>query len=207
MVDYLDIRDSLNIDFSYPDSVFTGNMTYSTLFLPPAFGIVMDEKLASLFINAYLNDAGFKHLYERPYFILIGTDSIDDIFNEVDSDFRENPNFVYTYFVGTNKGKLLYMYVFECPPKYKDDYDRFVEGKYSTFSTDYKSKFARIIPDENGNFIESHLYGVIYKTPSLKRKVENLLFLDPKEKLDKNQEYFGKPDKKVETFRYMYIKN
>lgn len=195
----MNLREKVDITIKYPESVFTGDRTYSSLFLPPVFGIMFDSTLSKMLVNTYLNDKHLNHNYNRPLFLLLKVRDIDYRYNEVNLDLIKNPNFVYKYCVGTNKGYILYMYVFESPKEFEQDYDNFIKGKYSQFSPKLKSKFARVVPDLTGKYVESPLYGAIYKTPTLKKSIENILF-EPGEKLDPSQEYFGKPDINIETF-------
>lgn len=197
----MNILEPWKVEINYPNSVFTGQVTYSTLFLSPVFGINLDGKISNYLVNMYLNDAQLEHLYLRPLFILLKTKEIDNDFVEIDNMLQKNRNFVYTYAVGEHEDEKLYMYVFNCPDEYIVDYDKFVNGEYSKFSSKLKAKFSRVIPAGTG-YEESPLYGVLYKTPSFKKKVEKFLFNDPTEHLDNESEYFGKPDSKIEIFRY-----
>ena len=193
------------IKINIPNSPFTGNRTYSSLFLPPAFNIPFDSTLAAYLVNTYIDDAGLKHSFKRPYFVLLQANDISENFKELDRELKENQYFVYDYYVGSNEdGSMLFMYVFECPNELRTDYDKFLKGEYSKFSANFKSRFAKIVPDIHGKYIQSPLYGVLYKTPEWKKKIEGII-CDPNENehLDANQEFFGKPEEKFEIFRYV----
>lgn len=197
------IRELLDLDLNLPNSPYSGHRTYSSLFLTPAFSINLNSDLYDYFINTYIDDYDFKHLHERPLFLLTETLTTGGSYKEVDRELRLNKNFRHTYIAGTHKGMMLIMYVFECPDEYKADYDRFLKGQYSKFSEKYKERFPKVTRDSKGKYVESPLYGAIYKTATFKKQVEKMI-CDPKEgeRLDPNQEYFGIPSRKIEIFRY-----
>lgn len=199
----INTRDIIETNISFPNSIYTGQRTYSSLFLIPAFDIDVSSDIYDFFVNAYIDDYQLKHVYKRPLFILLETRGLTTRFKKINEQLRKHKYFIYDYVAGSYQDKILYMYVFECPDEFKNDYDRFLKGEYSKFSDKYKTRFQKSYEDERGNFIESPLYGAIYKTPTFKRKVEKLLF-DPSDgqKLDPQQEYFGSPERKIEVFRY-----
>jgi hypothetical protein len=198
----MNTREIINIEVKLPNSVFSGQSTYSSLFLPPVFDLNVHGDVSDYLINAYTNDAGIQHVYTRPLFVLLATNPLDPSFKQVNTDLLRNRNCVYSYCAGSYKDEILYMYVLECPDEYREDYDKFSNGQYSKFSSKLKARFARTIPDSRGQYVESPLYGIIYKTPTFKKKVEQYIFLDPTEKLDKEQEYFGTPSENIEIFRH-----
>lgn len=193
-----DIRKAIHVDVKIPNSPFSGNRTYSTLFLAPAFELNLNSALWHYFVNAYLDDYTIEHVYKRPLFILLETRKLDDSFKRVDFDLQRNKNFRYSYVAGTHGLSFLFMYVFECPEQYTEEYDRFLKGQYSKFSERYKGRFYKIIPDSEGGFDESPISGVMYKTDKLKEKVEDIIGVP----LSPSQEYFGIPDKRIEIFNY-----
>jgi hypothetical protein len=193
-------RQQIDVPITFPDSIFTGNRTYSSLFLAPAFDLDFYGEAYDFFVNAYIQDREVHTAFKRPLFLLLETNEISDKFKRVHQELIANKNFVYTYCAGSFENRLLYMYVFECPDEFRDDYDKFLKGAYSKFSPKYKGCFIRLVQDVHGDFIESPLFGAIYKTRYFKKKVESLLF-EPGEFLDKDQEYFGVPSRKIEVFR------
>ena len=198
MKNLYDIRKVIEADFKMPNSPFSGNRTYTSLFLIPAFEINLNSLIYHFFVNAYLDDYKIEHIYKRPMFFLVETKKIDDNFRRIDLDLQRNKNFRYTYVAGTHGLSFLFMYVFECPSQYAQEYDRFLNGEYSKFSENYKGRFYRLIQDQEGGFDESPISGVMYKTAKTKEKVEKIIDVQ----LSPSQEYFGKPDKKLEIFRY-----
>lgn len=192
------LKERTRLKVSRPNSVFSGENTYTTLFLMPAFDCFMDTGRYKYFINSYIDDIGIKHCFKRPLFVLVKYEAHTEGLLELTNYLRGNKYFVYTYLAGTTDNALLRMFVFECPPKYKSDYDAFLQAKYSKFSDQYKTKFNPSFRSVTGVAVESPLYGVVYKTETLKRKVEGFIG----QKLDKEQEYFGILTPEFEIFRY-----
>jgi hypothetical protein len=165
----------LEIELIVPASEFTGIHTYSTMFMPPPFDIFIDNNIANVMVNCYLDDSQLKHLFRKPLFFLIKIPDINKTFLQIERYLRDNKNFSYTYPVGkTAKGEYLFMYVFECPEKYGADYDKFLDSKYSETSAEFKSLFHKSIPVQ-GKTVENPVYGVLHKTPSIKETVERIL--------------------------------
>lgn len=200
------IFEAVNLNLKELDLAFSGPHTYTSLFMPQPYGIYLDQTLSTMFINAYIDDAELKHLFVRPLFLLLQIQSLNEKFYKIDKYLRENNNFVYTYAAGVHGGEFLFMYVFECPEKYKADYDKFIDGRYSEFSNDLKSIYHRVLPTPKGP-IENPIYGAVFKTPQMKKITESILSayhgreVDSPVILDTNQEYFGLPNSKYEIFR------
>lgn len=182
-------------------SPFSGENTYTTLFLVPAFDVYMDTPFYKYFINAYIDDKDLTHYFKRPLFILVHLKDNSDRTADLQNYLVTRKAFIYDYIVGTKDGSLLKMYVFECPSKFKADYDLFLKARYSKFSNDYKAKFNRIITSVTGQNMESPLYGAVHRTPTMKKKVEAIIG----EVLDKEQEYFGELKPDYEIFRYVKV--
>lgn len=183
-----------------PQSVLSGANTYSTLFLIPAFDVHLDKYLYGMFVNSYTNDMELNHVYSKPLFVLVSVDNPRDyLYLKTDMILRENKTHVYNYVVGRWQGSYLIMYVFECPEEFSADYEAFTLGKYSTFSERYKQRFTKMVPNLNGEVIESPIYGVLYKTNIMKSKIEKIIG----QRLEKSQELFSVPIPEYETFRYI----
>lgn len=94
-----------------------------------------------------------------------------------------------------------YMYVFDIPKRYEDDYERFSTGRYSEMSEDAKGlicKYSGVKPIMN-----STVYKVLYKTADQKKKIEDLIG----EKLSLSAEVYSKPDLDREVYSLLSIKN
>lgn len=195
----IDIWSVASVPVNQINSPFSGDNTYSTLFLTPAFDVYLEAHLYHTFINSYIDDAEIKHLFKRPLFALIKYKERTLDVKEVNAYLKSKPSYVYSYLAGTYKDCYLRVYVFECPSAFKNDYDRFIKGEYSKFSYEYKDKFNKTTTSPSGIPIESPLYGVVNKTGFLKRKMEKIM----DEKLSPSQEYFGIPIPEFEVFRYV----
>jgi hypothetical protein len=194
-----DIKKITSVTLNEINSHFSNTSTYSTLFLIPAFDIELNSKVFEMFENAFVDHQDFMHLYERPLFCLfkVGEKEISK-FQEITPLLISNPNFVYTYCAGRTNNFYLFMYVFECPEPYKIDYDKFLEGKYSEFSLALKSKFNNKVMLTNGVQDESPIYGALFKTSDMRRKMEAIVG----QRIDVNGEFWPAPKDEFEIFNY-----
>jgi len=197
MVSEDNIKEVTHVKTTTPHSPFSGDKTYSSLFLPNMFDVVIDRPVYDFFVNCYIDDYGLSHLFDKPLFVLLKTEKLDNYFQAVESLITSNKNFVYTYPVGTNYGGYLFMYVFECPKVFEKDYDRFKNGEYSSFSKELKMRYPRLIPMQ-GRAMESPIYGALFKTQYHRGKVEEIVG----EKIEKGQELWATPKPDYEIFRF-----
>lgn len=94
-----------------------------------------------------------------------------------------------------------YMYVFNLPNNFKEDYYKFCEGKYSTLSQEAKSLICklsgvRVIQD-------SIVYKVLYKTADQKAVIEELIG----ELLPLDAEVYSSPNLEREYYSQYFIKS
>lgn len=181
-----------------PKSVFSGENSYTTLFMLPMYEVYMDSTRYKHFINGYVDDVGLRHCFKRPLFILIKYEAHTESLLEITNYLMSKKSFVYSYLAGTEGNSLLKMFVFECPNQFRTDYDHFLKGKYSKFSAHLQQKFNQFIKSIDGSAMESPLFGAIHKTSTFKKTVEKIL----DERLSPNQEYFGELKNEFEIFRY-----
>lgn len=94
-----------------------------------------------------------------------------------------------------------YMYVFNLPSRFKEDYQKFCEGSYSHLSDDAKSlicKLSGVKPIQ-----ESVVYKVLHKTLDQKQRIEELIG----EKLPLEAEVYSVPNLEREYYSQYYIKS
>lgn len=187
-----------------------GKYNKTTTFLLPSvgLGIFQIKTIASYLVNAYLEDESLEHNFERPVFVLFSISKTQEkTWNDFEYKLQKNPNYVYDYYVGTNEKETLIMYVFKVPEKWKDIYSLFKEGKYFEFDEDYK----KIFPKEAinlGKIVESKVYGVLYKTQSLKEYLIQEFVIDPDDQnefentLNSMDNWWDLPDKKYEHIKF-----
>jgi hypothetical protein len=198
-INEVDIKHVSQVDINSFYSPFSGPYTYTTLFLQPGFDVKLDETHSPLFINSFLNDYKLTHKFEKPLFFLIKTQHLlDPLFVSINSFLNANKNFVFSYPIGMRGDEYLFMYVFQCPEKFHEDYDLFMMGKYSHFSPDFKNRFEKKVLDKEGKTVDSPIYGVIHKTDKTRKKIESIIG----EPLGSDQEYFGTLYPHLEIFRY-----
>jgi hypothetical protein len=159
---------------------------------------LIDKNLGPFFVNAYIEDLEFEHSYRFPLFLLIKVKEHNQEYKDIHQTLAGNKNFVYSYVAGREGMEYLYMYVFECPSEFIKDYERFLQGTYSKFSPSYKSRFNRTVPNREGRFVESPIYGALFRTAKIKEKIERIIG----ETLGNEQEYWGVYEPRIEIFRY-----
>lgn len=202
----INVSDVVKEEYITPVSVFDGEYTKTTQFMLPAIGINKESKLIqNYFLNSYIDDKGIDHRYERPVFILFAIKSFADRdWRKIYETLVKSPNYVDDYDCGKQDNKNLVMMVFRVPDEFEKDYYHFKRGRYSQFSQDYKSKFPKQVPDENGKMKDSVIWKIIHKDPSLKRELEDEFWMD-EGALDDAKEIWDLPRKEREYYRYAPI--
>ena len=89
------------------------------------------------------------------------------------------------------------VFVFTVPEYYKDDYDKFINGKYSKCSMEYKLQILSFHEEE----IEDRLGQILFKSSALRDKLEYELDAV----LPKNSELYSKLNIQDETFNFKQI--
>lgn len=195
------VKEMLKEDYVTPSSAFDGTYTKTTQFMLPVIGINWKNKLIlSFFENAYFDDAGHEHRYERPIFALFKVaDFASREWAKVYSALVKCNEYVNDYDIGQQGGKNLVMVVFKVPKEFGKDYNYFKHGMYSKFSETFKKKFPRYIGDKE----ESLIWGIMNKSAETKRKVEEEFCL-AEGQLDwpDTEEIWDKPRKTREVYRY-----
>lgn len=201
----IDVDESVSNDYVVRDSEFDGRYTKTSLFLMPAIGFnIHSSQTRPYFVNAFLDDKGCQHEYERPIFVLLKTRTFSDTgWKRLNNELQKKPEFITSYDCGTQNEHDLIMYVFQCNDFYKDDYYNFRKGKYSKFSDAYKKKFSEIIIDEKGHPVKSIMYGVINRTDEMKKKVAKMLKLEYKFVNEELEELWERPRREREYYRFL----
>jgi hypothetical protein len=206
----VDINEVTKQEYITPVSIYDGKYTKTTQFMLPSVGVNVKNRLIfKFFLNAYLQDMGHRHQYERPIFVLFNVKNFGDRdWEKVYSALVKSPNYINDYDIGKQEGNSLVMLVFKVPDEFERDYYYFKRGKYSKFSEVYKEKFPKISQDVDGNQKESILWQVVNKDPALKREIEEEFGMDEGE-LDKPtdgvfaDEIWDIPRKNREYYRYV----
>jgi hypothetical protein len=129
----------------------------SVYFVLPMVGL--DSKYFSL-INSYLGDNLNKPNY-----------NFNKIFANIkynDEKLRANPFYNTEYALPDRT----WMYVFNIPEFFENDYVLFCDGKYSQFSADYKNQITKYLQKP---VQDSHIFKIIHKTADRKEYIENLV--------------------------------
>lgn len=184
-------------------SLYDGKYTKTTQFILPAVGINLKNQLVfRFFINAYVGDKGHENAYERPIFVLFGTEDVKNPYwLKTYNALTESKNYTTDYDCGIQDNKHLVMMIFQVPKQFVDDYYNFKKGKYSKFSEEFKSKFPQYIKEGTGPEKESIIWQVINKADSLKREVERE-FMMPEGSMNDAEEIWDIPRRNREYYRY-----
>lgn len=139
-------------------------------------------------INCYLKDKRNKPELKDKIFINL---------KNYDNKLLKIPEFLEFYQLEDRS----YIYVFNIPEKFIEDYYRFCEGKYSKMSGDAKKlivKLSGITPAT-----ESVVHKVLYKTTEQKMKIEELIG----QKLYDTEEVYSIPNLDREAYSLLSIRN
>ncbi len=176
-----------------------GKFTKTTQFLLPAIELSITPKFLTYFLNAFLNDVEYEHVYKRPLFLLFKCTKSKE-WAQAYKELKDNKNYRTDYNVGFKDGWDLVMMVYEVPESLHEDYLNFKKGKYSHFSIDYKKRFPRFISTSNKKE-EARIWQVIHKSPDLRRSIEHELKI-PSSLLDDEDELWDIPRKNTEFYNY-----
>jgi len=202
----VNIEELLRQDYKVPESVFDRKRTKTTHFLLPTVFPNSSLTGSEFFVNAFVDDNGFKHTLDRVLFCLFKVDVRNPKWVSLSQKLKAKGEFLLDYFCGIQDGRHLIMMIFKIPDKHLNEYILFLEGKYSKFSEDYKKLFPRKVYNENGATIDSTIWSVLYKTPELKEKLESFFTINPNganpTRFDPDDELWGIPEPKFEVYRH-----
>lgn len=123
---------------NYLEIVQTKNC--SSLFLVPCLGISTQIKVNQGYKNSYLADASKPEYGEGHLFLLFQPSSIENFNLFVDNEKFRTSLFKEHY--SAKEGEFL---VYKFPEKYKADFEKFMQAKYSEFSKDIRIYFPRMV--------------------------------------------------------------
>jgi hypothetical protein len=202
----IDINEVIQEPYIVPESVFDRKRTKTSHFMlntvfPSGSSIATTE----YFVNAFLDDGGFKHKnLQRPLFILFKTTLNDNKWTTICQRLRAKDEYVLEYFCGIHEGKHLIMMIFQIPEKFTVEYEHFKAGRYSKFSDDYKRLFQQFISNEKAQPVESVVWRVMHKSKELRKELETYFTITPKNayRFEEDDELWGLPEPLYEVYRY-----
>lgn len=158
------------------ESIYNGRYTKTALFLLRMIDLNLQHPLVNKFLyNAFLDDKGLQHTFERPIFLLFKVEKLNDKeFMQLFQTLRELGHRRYDYDLGKQDGHNLVMVVCQTPDKWKDDYYHFKAGRYSKMSDAYKLLFPKEIYNGTAVKQESMVWGALHKSKTLKDRVANI---------------------------------
>lgn len=193
------IQESQVEKYQTKETIFDGYYTKTTHFLLAGLGINPNSNIfKNHFLNTYIDDAGLEHNLRNPLFLLLKTREFDDSWKKLEAILKSMKFFVMEYDVGMDRDNYLVMFVFEFPEIYAPDYYKFLAGEYSKFSAPYKRLFKKEFTNDRGVVVENTIYGVVYKTPTLKKRIESRIG----ETFPTEAEYWEQMAPEREIYRY-----
>lgn len=148
----------------------------TTLFLVPPLGVTEAAKAEHGFIEAYLGDVNKPEIkYDRGVFMLFKPPNVIMFDDWLDYERIRTPNLVEDY--DYEDGYVVVIYVLD--KRFASDYQKFLEGKYSKFSLEFKNQFAKVVKlrDNMGRSKDeiTWQWRIFKKDPSIKEHWEKEL--------------------------------
>jgi len=174
--------------------------TNSSFFALPMLNISL-VKLGKYFFNCFVKDNDYETLLERPLFLSFKyeykTLEEENYCKNVHKELLEKEEFITFYYAGNILDSKTIIYLFNVNDEFKDDYNMFLQGKYSKFRTEFKEKFSKYFVNSNTGRREKTITGrVVNKDPELKEYWENKIGI----KLNEESEVWSKPNiEEIET--------
>src|SRR6266498_2837841 len=137
--------------------------TYTTMFLVPCLGIAPKTLEENGFMDGYLDDMNREIRYENSLYLLFKPTSMEKFNQFLILENERTPNLVDDY--DYEGGYIVLVYRLES--KYLNDYQLFLESKYSMFSNELKKAIPKIVKIMQGNLhrdILSIPYRVVNRT-------------------------------------------
>jgi hypothetical protein len=194
----VNIDEYIREDYKVPESVFDKKKTKTTLFMLQTIFPNNSLVASEYFVNAFIDDTKFKHDLKRCIFVLFKVEPKNPRWLLFANKVKSKLEFILEYFVGMQDGRHLMMMVFKVPERYTNEYDLFIEGRYSKFSEEYKKLFPQRTFNEKAQPGESIIWQALYKSEELRKKFETYFNVE----FDPEDELWGKPEPKFEVYRY-----
>lgn len=204
----VDIKKLMVEDYIIPESEFDRKRTKTSHFLLNTVFPNSTLTATEYFVNAFIDDAEFKHFIARPIFLLFKVKEKDLKWEAIAQRLRAKSEYVLEYFVGTQNNKNLIVMIFQVPEKYINEYVNFRTGAYSKFSDTYKKLFPRYTHNEKAQPVESTIWRVIHKSDILKKELEKYWNISATSKIGEpvvfqpEDELWGIPEPKFEIYRH-----
>lgn len=186
----------------------------SSYFLTPMIGVGLEGNVCMRYLrSAYYDDKGIEHDFERPIFMLFNVSNpADKTWKDFVSAIVLKDIYITDYYVGLAGKHSLFMYVFQAPACFSEDYKNFKEGRYSLMSPEYKKKFPQYLYGPTGSKKESRVWGILNKSDVLKDEVVKAFIVPSTSKpedvvslrrsMDAWDEVWDAPNPRAEIFHY-----
>ena len=136
----------------------------------------------SLLLNCYIGTTE-----DKDCIVTVYKDSNSLIFNKFERAIIRLRSFIKAYDIDN-----YIVFIFSIPKYYKKNYKKFLNGKYSEFSLDYKLQILEFHDQE----IDDRLGTILFKSEHLRQEMEEVLDA----KISKDSELYSVPTMKEEIF-------
>lgn len=167
----------------------------TTIFLVPGTGLRKKDIVKHGFLSAYLDDRNHEIHHESSVYLLFHPEDITAFQQFLEKEYKRTPLLVEDY--DYEGGYIVTVYKF--PEKFMEEYNLFLEGKYSKFRKVYVELFPKevLVTDSKGNkSMEISLtYHIFTRSEAIKRYWEEKIGQD----IPDEMELWSSPDLEKET--------
>lgn len=172
----------------------------TTVFMVAPFGVGRERLASNGFIGAYLGDVDKPELhYERGIYFLFKPENIMDFQDFLYEERERGAKIVEDY--DYEEGFVVMIYLLD--DRYKEDYKKFLEGKYSKFSQEFKKNFPEKVIINTGGYEREEIttqQRIFNKDISLKEYWEDFFNIDMGD-----LELWSKPNLEKDSEEYINI--
>lgn len=151
--------------------------TITSIFMVPTLGINKELLLNNGFINGYSRDGNRDVQYESSIYLLFKPTDLDKFKDFLDGEYERTKSVIDDY--DYEDGYVVIVY--ELDQKFKKDFSLVKEGLYSKTSTEFQSKFPKIVKIKRNGLSKDEIslqYRVFNKTEDLRKYWEEKLGME-----------------------------
>lgn len=178
--------------------------TCTTIFLLPGIGHTRKDLLKYGFIGAYLDDINHSTHYENSVYVLFKPEKMEEFQKFLSNEHAKNKLILEDY--DYEGGFTVIVYLFN--DKFQAEYELFLQGKYSQFSSEYTKLFPKSVkvidPEYNVEVYKTSLQHHIFTRSNLIKK-----YWEKKigQKLPSDMELWSSPDMSKEVLDISLFQN
>lgn len=219
LVNNIDLNELLQDTFNDHQSDFnwrrgTKVFNKTSFFALPMIGMSLEGTVCARYLrNAYIDDKSCEHDLTNPLFMLFKVaNTKDKAWQDFIKAVTSRESYITDYVVGKEGNADLFMYVFQIPKQFEQDFEYFKKGRYSLMSDAYKAKYTQWLYSPTGTKRESRMYGILHKSSAIKDEVVKMFIVPTtstpddvialRREMDTWDEVWDAPNLKAEVFHY-----